>query len=118
MDLYNLTQEQKREKLEILAFYRDCQEMLNELSFDEKLNMSAYKAYKEIERKGHAKCCNNCMYKDISKGCCFASDKQRIFQKLCWKAKNVTLLKEKNMYGEKQERITAKRAYRRRAFET
>lgn len=84
---------------EVVQFLRACDRVLNQENFDDYLRKESYLvAVNTIA--GKSKHCNYCMYCDNHRSC-LATRKKRITHKLCWKARNILLLKEAGLYGEK-----------------
>lgn len=83
-------------------FYRECDKILQEKSFDEKLRQEMYKAYKEIPSKGKCSVCLNCMCCDVIKGLCIAPRNIEARMKHCYTAKKIYLLKKLGLYGQKK----------------
>ena len=79
--------------------------MLKEVSFNTELEIEFYTVAKET-KPAKSKHCSCCMYCEQGKGC-LATPNQRIYKHLCWKAKNIYILKKEGLYGEKIKSSTS-----------
>lgn len=89
------------EHLEDIRVCQECNKILKEISFNEKLNMLNYKIYREIKDRGGKKICNNCNWYDSTKRKCISNITEIHKQRLCLKAYNTYKLKEQDLYGRK-----------------
>lgn len=79
-----------------------CNIELKRKSFDDYLREEKYKACKETTNKGRNDICFNCIACDKINGKCLVQERQRIESGLCWKAKNIHILKRSGLYGQKR----------------
>lgn len=77
-----------------------CNDELKRETFDDYLNQESYRLAKKRESQA-LPMCRYCMYNDKIKGKCLANKRQRAEQRLCWRARNILLLRRNGLYGNK-----------------
>ena len=89
----------KQEELEVEQFYRDCNKILSQQSFNDWLESECYRVYLET-KPARSKHCKYCMllYHGTE---CLANKKQRSKGHLCWRAMNKMLLARSGLGGQK-----------------
>ena len=87
--------------LELELFYRDCNRILKERNFDYYLDKETEEVYYSIRNPGNGRICQYCKYRNEETKKCQLKPKKALEIRACRNARNIKLLTEAGLYGQK-----------------